>query len=224
MQPGMRGCTHAFIVTPRDTTSAMREDATLTMNMIQCAMSVETMRHIVLASSWTVGCAKEIPEIASRFVRAEELLQSSKVGWTILRGGFFHSNYTNCFRGGDGAVSFVDFCVPSMDPSDIGRVAAHVVHDCKRHDGRIYDISGTKRNSMSDVARVFSEVLGNNFQFAAADNARCFTRLPTYLAEVYEYAVNEGEDAVPMTDHVFKITGTPPMSLATWIRRNRLLF
>jgi nucleoside-diphosphate-sugar epimerase len=85
----------AMIVTVHDPSRGFKEDAELTMNMINSAVNAG-VKFIVLISSWTVNSNGAISMISARFTPCEDLLiklgKENKVKYAFLRGSFFMEN------------------------------------------------------------------------------------------------------------------------------------
>lgn len=226
----MEGCEIAFLVTPSDPSKDMKDDAAFTANMIKAALEAG-VRHVILAASWTVIAPTQVSTIAMRFLPSEELLialgKSYNLKWTVLRGGYFHSNYAmfaDALTKGD-EIKFPDYCVPSIDASDIGRVAAAIAKDRgEGHKDRVYEISGPEKNSLSDFARILSDVLERDIRFVDIPFEQCADGLPLFLRELIGYLNSKGEGAVPMSNDVREVTGVAPLSLREWVKNNRSIF
>ncbi len=84
--------------------------------------------------------------------------------WTILRPGFFASNFVNYYGPalesgvlalpcGSGGTAFID-------PLDIGACAARVLADCANHSGKIYTLTGPHSQTFAEITAFLSDLLG----------------------------------------------------------------
>lgn len=91
--------------------------------------------------------------------------------WTILRPGFFASNFVHYYgpyleQGvlalpcGDGQTAFVD-------PADVGAGAARVLTHPQDHAGRIYTLTGPRSLNFAAIAALLSEQLGRPIRYEA---------------------------------------------------------
>lgn len=224
---GLSGCEAALLVTPLDPAHGMANDGEKVCNMIQAAVDAK-VNHIVFVSSWTITCGS-CPILAARFRPGERMLRDlgerGIIQWTILRGGFFQSNYVELLKTAQNEkLSFFDFLVPANDPSDIGRVAAAVLLQPSQHHGKSYEIAGPSIVSLRDVLEVVNRVTGRNVQLSEISLEEGVTHLPPFLREAYEFIVAKGRDALPAGDDVFKVTGNKAVSFEQFVQRNRHVF
>ncbi|MCC7410085.1 MAG: NmrA family NAD(P)-binding protein [Gammaproteobacteria bacterium] len=112
--------------------------------------------------------------------------------------------------------------VPYIDPQDVAEVAARILAtDAPAQVGECLDLTGAERLSFSEVARVFSEVLG--FAVEYADDPEPLRRrfgprarvLLDFLRWEHPYA-----DRFPLTDAVERLLGRPPRTLRQWLVDN----
>lgn len=223
----LSGCTVAFLVTPWDPSRGIEDDATLVTNMITAAAEAG-VRHVVYCGSWTVNQPEKVSGLANRFIAGEELLKTLEkergMTWTSLRGGFFFNNFQDLLGSlkTSDEVKFVDFCVPANDPRDIGRVAAAVASKGGRgFEGKVFEISGPERLWMGDVTNIFGSVLGRDIKFVKVPAAECLSVLPDFLKQAFEYLVEAGEKALPMSNDVERVTRQPAVSLAHWVAEHQ---
>lgn len=188
------------------------------------------VKHIIFGASWTVNAAKRLPGLSSRFAPGEALLMSLQkshgLTWSVLRGGYFYSNYAEMRRVGSSGQAdefrFADFCVPANDPDDIGRVAAAIALVGGRgHEGKYYEISGPERLWMGDVAKAFFDILGRPTELVEMRGEDCLDTLPGFLKEAYEFMIEVGRDAVPFSADLEKVTGKKAVSLREWLQLHK---
>lgn len=220
--PALQGATIAFLVTPFDHAHGVADDAEMVSNMMYAAVEAG-VKHIIFGASWTVRAADRLVLLAARFAPGEALLRKLEhekgITWTVLRGGFFHSSYMHFFQTAkDSQFRFLDFCAPSNDPNDIGRVAAAIASsNVKAHHGKLYEISGPERLWIRDVVTTIT-------QYVQVSVEECTKMMPLFLKQAFEYIVEAGEDAIPMSTDVERITGKPPVSFREWLMKSKQRF
>jgi NAD(P)H dehydrogenase (quinone) len=153
----------------------------------------------------------------------EELLQSSGIGWTVLRNGTYsevqvppgslavaHGKiYTNA---GDGRMA------PVSRRDCAAAAAAALTRD--GHEGRIYEITGPDRLTQTDLAALLSEVGGRDVKVHNVNDRMLgwgLTKMgfpKTVAREIVEFgkAIREGFYDVAESD-VERLTGRAPRSL-----------
>jgi NAD(P)H dehydrogenase (quinone) len=180
-------------------------------------------RHIVYTS-----VSNPVDQNPQRIVAAEnrsteELLQSSGIGWTVLRNGTYsevqvppgslavaHGKiYTNA---GDGRMA-------PLSRRDCAAAAAAVLTR-DGHEGRIYEITGPDRLTQTDLAALLSEVGGRAVKVHNVNDRILSWGLTkmgfpkTVAREIVEFgkAIREGFYDVAESD-VERLTGRAPRSL-----------
>jgi NAD(P)H dehydrogenase (quinone) len=180
-------------------------------------------RHVVYTSI-SNPAERNPQQIVSGENRAtEELLQSSGLGWTVLRNGTYsevqvapgslavaHGKiYTNA---GDGRMA-------PVSRRDCAAAAAAVLTG-EGHEGKTYDITGPDRLSQTDLAALLSEVGGRAIKVHNVNDrilawGLTKTGFPKSVArEIVEFgkAIREGYYDVAESD-VEQLTGEAPRSL-----------
>jgi NAD(P)H dehydrogenase (quinone) len=115
---------------------------------------------------------------------------------------------------------------------DQGRVIAHLLAKPEGHEGKIYPLHGPVEMNHSEIAAVMSEVLGARIDYAPTTIAAFRTKMetlykfPPFLTQhLVEVAQNYQDGIFSGTnDAVERITGTPPLSVAQFITKNRAAF
>lgn len=160
--PALRGCDRLFLCTPFDANA--HERATM---LLDAAVN-EGVHHVVKLSA--LG-ADSVPGITvGRWHRiVERYLQSSGLGWTVLRPAGFMSNF-GVFWGnsikaenkiylpiGNGKISWID-------PRDVSEVAAKVL-TTPGQAGRIYNLTGGEAIDTHQVAKMLSQATGRTISY-----------------------------------------------------------
>lgn len=190
-------------------------------------LAAGTKPRIVYLSAYGMEDLTELP-----FHReVEHHLKASGLAWTILRPGFFASNFSVYERenieqrgmifnpAGAGKTPFID-------PSDIGRAAAVALtetgHECKT-----YTLTGPTPYTMHEVAEILSNHLNKSIVYPepepdayreALRAAGVPDMVANYMIPVYGL-VKDGKVA-ETTDDVEQLTGRQPTDLPEVIARD----
>lgn len=227
MEKAFNGCTVVFLVTPSTPTGEIEGDAKLVDNMMTTAVKVG-VKHIIFGASWTVNAADKLPSLSGRFKPGEQLLKKLQIEngikWTVLRGGFFHGNFGQLFANlkQTDIIEFASMRIPSVDPRDMGRVAAAVAVNRTNHEQHVYEISGPEDSSMDDIVRVFAAVLERPITFKRIDVEQAVSNMPLYLKELFTYLAEGGK--IPFSTDVKLVTGKDAVSLKEWVEENKKAF
>ena len=101
--------------------------------------------------------------------RAERILQSSGAEWTILRASWFAQNFSENFlldgvQSGTVALPVGDVREPFVDADDIADVAVAALTE-EGHAGRIYELTGPRLMTFTEVARTIADAAGRPVEF-----------------------------------------------------------
>jgi NAD(P)H dehydrogenase (quinone) len=186
------------------------------------------VRRIVYTSF--VGAA---PEATFTFARhhwhAEEHLRATGVAHTVLRDNLYLDYFPlmvwedGVIRGpgGDGRSA-------PVARDDIADAAVGVlVHQGDDHDGRTYDLTGPRAMTLHEVADELTRVTGRPVRYRDETVEEAYASRARFGAPDWEVegwvttyvAMARGEMEV-VTDHVERLAGHPPMSLAEYLAAN----
>lgn len=161
--PAVRGAGALFLVRPP---AIARVGPTL--NALIDAAVEAGVGHVVFSSVAGADTNRVVPHH-----RVEAHLRGARVGWTILRPGFFAQNLADAYRtdivraqriylpAGAGRVAFID-------ARDIGKAAAVVLGDPTAHRGAEYALTGPEALTFDQVAAVLSNELGRVITYQPA--------------------------------------------------------
>jgi uncharacterized protein YbjT (DUF2867 family) len=183
--------------------------------------------HVVKLSA--LGASLDWPVPAPRWHgQVEEILRHSRSAWTILRPNFFFQTLVGGFvppvrPSGELAVPAGDVWISMVDTRDIAAVAARVLTE-EGHVGAIYELTGSRAVSFTDVADAFALASRRPVRYVDVPPERELHRLrnagvPTPLIEQRMQVLQSYRDAGPsgyaakLTTTVKDITGTPPRTL-----------
>ena len=159
---------------------------------------------------------------------AERRLQASGADWTVVRCAFFNQNFSETFadavRHGTLAMPGGDTAEPFVDADDIADVVYAALTD-DRHIGKLYELTGPRLLTLSQVASELSAALGRTVRYAPLTAER-------YASELVAHGISS-EEAVPiaaliaevldgrnayLTDGVQRALGRPPRDFTDYAR------
>lgn len=187
------------------------------------------VEHVVY-TSFTAATPDATFTLARDHYATEEHIKNSDMRWTFLRDSFYLDfmealvGEDDVIRGpsGDGRAAFVA-------RADIARTAAAVLIDPSPHAGMTYELAGPESLSLADVAASIAHVRGrgrdvafHNETIAEAYASRAQYGAPDWQVDAWvsTYTAIGSGIMAPVGDAIEAITGTAPMSLETYLRRN----
>jgi uncharacterized protein YbjT (DUF2867 family) len=185
-----------------------------------------TVSHIVRHSMIGVGYT---PVIAlSRVHReAEDIISSSSIPWTFLRPNSFMQNIMQYIQPesgmiylplGNGSVSYVD-------ARDVAACAVEILLTTTQHYGKTYVPTGMQALSMTEIARIISEVTGKHIEYTdisedAARHALESSGMSAWdIDAVLEFdAMNRNSVFAGVTNDVHELTAFEPVPFTDYVR------
>jgi uncharacterized protein YbjT (DUF2867 family) len=170
--PAVAGCDGLFLLRPPAISKVGP-----TLNHLVDVAAEAGVRHVTFLSVAGAENNRLVPHH-----RVEQhLTGSDRIGWTILRPGFFAQNITGPYRddihsgrivvpAGDGRVAFVD-------ARDLGEVAALTLLNPADHAGEGYHLTGPRAWSFEEVAALLSDVLKRPIRYEPASAVGYFNHL-----------------------------------------------
>lgn len=130
---------------------------------------------------------------------------------------------------------FLPFGQASFAPiatEDIGHVVASLLADPTPHAGKSYDLFGPKILNMTEVAEIFSGVLGRTITYVPIDTEtfvdivkKFLNPDPYFIQHVTSLGLDLKEGrAAGMNDLVENLTGQKPMEIAEFVQKHRAAF
>lgn len=183
------------------------------------------VRHVVY-TSFAAAAPDATFTLARDHHATEQHLRASGLAWTFLRDTLYLDVLADfvgpddALRGpaGDGRCAFVARV-------DVARVAATVLADPDAHAGRTYDLTGPEALTLTDVARVLSDVQGRPVRFVDETLDEAYASRASYGAPDWQvdawvstYTAIASDVMAGVTDDVERVTGTPPIGLAEVLR------
>jgi uncharacterized protein YbjT (DUF2867 family) len=160
----------------------------------------------------------------------ERIVQESGVTWTIVRAGWFNQNFSEGeFLGMvlDGAITLPAANIPEpfVDVEDIAQVAVAALTEAG-HDNEVYEVTGPRLLTFTEVAREISEATGREVRFVqvsreAFAEAAAESGAPDGVVWLLNYlfeTVLDGRNA-HLGDGVQRALGREPMDFADYARR-----
>jgi len=160
----------------------------------------------------------------------ERIVQDAGVEWTVVRASWFNQNFSEGeFLGMvlDGAITLpaADIPEPFVDVDDIADVAVAALTE-DGHNGEIYEVTGPRMLTFTDVAKEISRAAGREVQFSqipkeAFAGAIADSGAPEEIAWLLNYlfdTVLDGRNAY-VCDGVQRALGREPTDFAEYANR-----
>ena len=187
------------------------------------------VRHVVLLSSYTVSTHGKTA-IGRWHHEAEQAIEASKLGWTMLRPGNFSSNTLRWVPTikGQGSVFSPDGASTSapIDPADIAAVGA-VALLAGGHEGKRYVLTSEQTLTVKEQVETIARVIGKPIRFVdvPVEAARA-GMLKSGLSEELVDAILElrGSAEALQTKTVHDVTGRPARTYEEWVRAHAAAF
>jgi NAD(P)H dehydrogenase (quinone) len=185
------------------------------------------VRHIVYTSF--AGAAEDSTFTLGRdHYFTEERIRSSGMEWTFLRDNLYLDFFPNMV-GEDGVIRGPagDGVVAAVTRDDVAASAAEVLAKPGAHVGSTYVMTGPEAITMTQVAETIGRLQGREVSFHHETLDEAYESRKRWAAPDWQYdawvstytAIAAGEMA-GITDHVLKLTGRRPMSLADFLTRS----
>ncbi|MFG2296273.1 NAD(P)H-binding protein [Streptomyces sp. NPDC048603] len=156
---------------------------------------------------------------------AEARLQASGADWTVVRASWFNQNFDESFflepvLAGEIALPTADAVEAFVDADDIADVVVAALTD-DRHIGKVYELSGPRLLSFSDVAAELSKATGREIAYVSVTNEqyRAVLRengLPEEFADLFTMIL-DGRNA-HLVHGVEQALGRKPKDFADYAR------
>lgn len=221
--PALQGVQRLFLVRPPAIARVKP-----TINRFLDVAADTGVEHVVFASVLGAESNRIVPHH-----RIEAHLRTLELSWTVLRPGFFAQNLATAYArdialndrillpAGDGRVAFID-------TRDIGAIAADILADPARHEGRAYPLTGPAAWSFPQVAALLTTELGREISYEPTSVigylrhlARQGLPLPQRLVQTVLHTGLRRGDAEVVDPTAAQLLGRPATSLATYIHEHR---
>ncbi|WP_328905577.1 NAD(P)H-binding protein [Streptomyces sp. NBC_00234] len=198
------------------------------------------VRRVVLLSSIGVASRSDSESHGGTGLALDRAVRQSGMDWTVLRAGGFASNayaWAESVRTRRTvAAPFAGVGLPVVDPDDIAEVAAAVLREdgreegrAGRHAGQVHELTGPALTTPRQQAEALGEALGEPVRFVelTREQARehMLAFMPAPVAETTLTILGEPNEAeLRISPAVEQILGRPPRTFADWARRHSAAF
>ncbi len=167
--------------------------------------------------------------------KCEDIVKQSGLKWTIIRSSWFNQNFSEgVFRDyvmhGVMAFPVSDVKEPFVDIDDIAEIAIASLLD-KKHNKKLYEVTGPELLSFTDLARKFNRKLNHNVKFieiSLLDFEKSLVEMsvPQNAIEMLKYLFIEVLDGRNqyLTNGIEQALGRQPTSFDVYIDNNRASF
>jgi uncharacterized protein YbjT (DUF2867 family) len=164
--------------------------------------------------------------VARYHILSERAVRESGLGWTFLQPNTFMTNtfqWMTQLRQGDVIrAPFADVRVATIDPDDIGAVAAAALTS-SASEGRAYRLTGPESLNPADRTAILAGVLGRELRFEGQSNeqarAEMSATMPAeYVDAFFRFFVDGDLDESAVLPTVQDITARAPRSFEAWAR------
>lgn len=179
------------------------------------------VQHIVYTSF--LGAAPEATFTLGRDHWATEaIIRSTGLRFTFLRNSFYLDVLPQ-FAGDDGVIRGPagNGLVGAVARADVARVATAILTEPASHAGATYDLTGREALTLTDAARIITEVTGTPTRYHDETLDEAYASRAHYGAPEWEvaawvstYTAIAAGELASVNDNVGRITGSPAMTLA----------
>jgi uncharacterized protein YbjT (DUF2867 family) len=212
---------------------AIPQLVTLEGNMIDACLAAG-VRHVFLNSA--LGAGRFPKSFPSWHIQAEEKLQASGLGYTILRPNGFMQNivtYNSQTIRAAGAfyAAMGDARVSLVDVRDVGDATAAILGKPDAHLGRIYELNGPEAVTNGEIAARISSAIGREIAYIdipeeAQRQAMLGAGMPqwqvTAILELQEYYCTGA--CAEVDDLIAELLGRPARTLDAYLNENIAAF
>ena len=183
------------------------------------------VRRVVLLSSSAAPGGDLTNAVARYHILSERAVRESGLAWTFLQPNTFMTNtfqWLPQLRSGDVIrAPFPDVRVATIDPADVGAVAAAALTS-DAHEGRAYRLSGPESLLPADRVAILSAALGRGLRFEAQSNeeprAEMSEAMPAeYVPAFFRFFADGDLDESEVLPTVEEVTGRPPRTFEEWV-------
>ncbi len=222
------GCSGAVIVTPHDPAKhSFAGDDELSNNMVRAAVA-SGVKRIVYVGSWTAVLPASM--IGSRFASTEKLLgelgAEGKITFSSLRSGYFHENYAPGARATLAKGIFAwpaELPLPSVDPRDMGSVAAALLAKNQPLRNDHLQISGPELETAQSLSEKLGKALGVTLNPVNPPLPTFLGLVPPYLHELFTEILKD-KQILPLSTAVKDVTGKDARGFGDWLKDHAHLF
>ena len=159
----------------------------------------------------------------------ERIVQESGIDWTVVRAGWFNQNFSEgafveMVQASQITLPNVDTPEPFVDVDDIAEIATVALTE-PGHVGEVYEVTGPRMLTLSDIAEELSKATGRTISYVPVPHEGFIAGLtesgaPKDVVWMLDYlfaTVLDGRNAY-ITDGVERALGRPPKDFATYAK------
>jgi NAD(P)H dehydrogenase (quinone) len=217
----LEGVTTLFMVSAAENEERLRQH----LAFVDAAAEAG-VRHVVYTSF--AGAAPDSTFTLGRdHFHTEERIKASGMDWTFLRDNLYLDFFPHMV-GEDGVIRGPsgDGVVAAVTRDDVAASAAEVLARPGAHVGSTYVMTGPEAITMAQVAETIARVQGREVAFHHETVEEAYESRRKWEAPDWQYdawvstytAIAAGEMA-EVSDHVLRLTGRRPSSLATFLKQ-----
>ena len=160
--------------------------------------------------------------------KCEKIVMNSGLDWTIVRATWFNQNFSESFfldpiLAGHVALPKNDALVPYVDANDIADVVvAALLND--KHNDEVYELTGPRTLTFSDVVKEISAATGKEIQFTAISMEEYNAMMQEFnLPDGYLWLINYLFETVlvesnsVITNDIEKVLGRKPTDFTEYV-------
>jgi uncharacterized protein YbjT (DUF2867 family) len=180
-------------------------------------------RVVLLSSSAAPG--GDLSNAVARYhILSERAVRESGLAWTFLQPNSFMSNtlrWRPQLQAGDVVrLPFAEVAVASIDPDDLGAVAAAALTE-PGHEGRAYRLSGPQSLRPAEQVAILGRALGRELRLEAQSDEEARAEMsrgmsPEYVEALMRFFASGALDESEVLPTVAEVTGRQPRSLEQW--------
>lgn len=161
--------------------------------------------------------------------RAEQVIQGSGIGWTIVRASWFAQNFSENFLldsvlGGEVVLPVGDVGEPFVDAADIADVAVAALTEAG-HAGKCYEVTGPRLVTFAEAIGEIAAATGRDIRLSPVSPEEYTSGLTAagvpgeviWLLDYLFTTVLDGRNAY-LTDGIQQALGRPPRDFADYVR------
>jgi uncharacterized protein YbjT (DUF2867 family) len=188
-------------------------------------------RVVLLSSSGAPG-GDMTNAVARYHILSEQSVRESGIPWTFLQPNSFMTNtfeWIPQLREGDVVrAPFADVAIATIDPDDIGAVAAKALTSSEL-EGRGLRLSGPEPLYPADRARILASVLGRELRFEPQSNEAAREEINAampaeYVDAFFSFFVDGTVDETTVLPTVREVLGREPGSFRGWAEAHAAAF
>jgi uncharacterized protein YbjT (DUF2867 family) len=186
------------------------------------------VERVVLLSSSAAPSGDLTNAVARYHILSEQAVRESGLPWTFLQPNSFMTNtllWIPQLREGEVVLApFADVAIATIDPADIGAVAAKALTSSEL-EGRSLRLSGPEALYPADRVRILASALGREFRFEAQSNEDAWAEMSAampakYVDAFFSFFVDGTVDETTVLPTVREVLGREPGSFKRWVAAN----